>query len=218
MNNEELKKYEQRLLDERSRILETIEGIKEHGQELSQREEIDELSMYDNHPGDIGTEMFDKERRFALINNEEDILEQIETALDRIQDGSYGSCELCGGKIEPERLGFLPYATTCINCEEKKPDYNTYRYDRPAEEETLPPFGRMFKDPYEDDLEDEESVGYNMDDSWQDVAKYERREGIVRNFDYFDSEDFWSTDLDADEGIVEFTDKISNQQYKSQLP
>jgi YteA family regulatory protein len=215
MNREELVKYEEKLLKERDKIIGTIDNMNEHGLELSQREEIDELSMYDNHPADLGSEMFDKERRFALLNNEESILEQIDTALARVEDGSYGTCELCGDSISRQRLDFLPYVTTCIDCEEKKPDYTTYRYDRPVEEEVIPPFGSAFHDNTEDD---EEEVEYNMEDSWQDVAKYEKRPGMIRNFDDIDYESLPHSDPEADAGIVEFTDKISNQQYKNQLP
>ncbi|TDT61830.1 TraR/DksA C4-type zinc finger protein [Fonticella tunisiensis] len=215
MDKDKLQIYKARLINERNRIQRAIEGIMEHGQGFSQRDELEELSMIDNHSGDIGTEMYDKVRRFALLNNEESILEQINNALNRIESGKYGICELCGREISEERLNFLPYATTCIECEEKKADYNTYRYDRPVEEETLPPFGRAFRDYTE---EDEYEVEYNMEDSWQDVAKYEKRRGIIRNFDDQDDEEFPDSDPEGEEGIVEFTDKISNQQYKNQLP
>jgi YteA family regulatory protein len=215
MNKKELLEYKRKLLNERQKILDTINGMKDHGMELSQREEVDELSVVDNHPGDMGTEMFDKQRRFALLDNEKTILIRIDDALHRIEDGTYGTCELCGKEIDRERLDFMPYANTCMSCESKKPDYNTYRYDRPVEEETLAPFGRYFRDYTE---EKEYETYYNAEDAWQDVAKYEKRPGIIRNFDDIDGEVDPNAEPEADSGAVEFTDLISNQQYRAQLP
>lgn len=215
MKSDNSRRYEQRLMVEKEKLKNTLNNMDEHGLAMSQREEVDELSMYDNHPADMGTEMFDKERRYALVDNEEHILSQIDNALERIREGTYGKCEMCGKEIENERLDFIPYATTCVECENKRPDYNTYRYDRPVEEEILPPFGSAFRDYTE---EEEAEVEYNMEDSWQDVAKYEKRPHTVRNFDDIDYESEPDSDPEADAGIVEFTDKISNQQYKNQLP
>lgn len=215
MNREQLLQYKSRLLEEKDKILDTIDGMKEHGLGLSQREEVDELSVIDNHSGDMGTEMFDKQRRYALLDNEKTILIRIGHSLERIEDGTYGTCELCGKEIDNERLNFIPYANTCMSCESKKPDYNTYRYDRPVEEETLAPFGRYFRDYTE---EKEYEVYYNAEDSWQDVAKYEKRPGVIRNFDDIDGEVDPNAEPEADSGAVEFVDLISNQQYKAQLP
>lgn len=215
MDKDKANYFKKRLLDEKRELIETIDGMKENGLGYSQREEVDELSMVDNHPGDMGTEMFDKGRRFALLNNEEDIIERIDDAIERIDKGRYGICELCGKEINDERLEALPYATTCIECENKKRDHGTYKYDRPVEEETLMPYGGYFRDVSGDS---ENDLMFDAEDSWQQVAKFEKRPGIVRNFDDIDSEYINGDETDDDSGIVEFTDGISNQQYKNQLP
>jgi YteA family regulatory protein len=181
----------------------------EHGLRLSQSEEVDELSLIDNHPGDMGAETFDKGRRYALVENEENIIARIDNALERIEHGTYGQCERCGKEIPEERLDFVPYATTCVECESEKADYTTYRYDRPVEEEVLLPYGANFMD-VSGDLEDE--IEYDGEDAWQDVSKYNFFTG--RHENYYD-EDF---DPDKGDGLVEFTDGISNQQYRDQLP
>lgn len=217
MNKREMERYRSILLKEKNRIRETIEGMKDHGLSCSQREETDELSVVDNHPGDMGTEMFDKERRYALLDNEKSILRQIDEAINRIEEGSYGRCELCGKEIQEERIKFMPYVLTCMDCECKKPDYITYRYDRPVEEKTLAPTGLYFNDNNEiDKMKDE--VGYNSEDSWQDVDKYNFRPHMKRN--YYDDIDGYETNdrSENDIGVVEFTDTISNQYYKDQLP
>lgn len=215
MEKKEMEEYKSRLIEEKKSIYDTIEDMKKNGLDISQRDEVSELSVIDNHPADMGTEMFDKERYYALLDNEKSMLHQIDSALERIEQGVYGKCELCGKNIESDRLEFMPAALTCIECEDKKPDYNTYRYDRPVEEETLAPFGRYFMD-YNDEKEYE--VGYNAEDSWQDVDKFNARNGIERNYDEQNDERDSYAETENDAGVVEFTDKISNQYYKEQLP
>lgn len=209
MDNKKIEYFKNRLIEEKRNITEAMEGMFENGLEASQGVETQELSLIDNHPGDMGTEMFDKGRRYALIRNEKEIINKIDDALERMDRGSYGSCIICGNEIPEDRLEFLPYAATCSKCWNNQADYTTYRYDRPVEEETLDPFGTYFMDE-SGDMEDE--IMYDGEDAWQDVAKYDMFPG--RNEGYYD-DDF---SPEADAGIVEFTDGISNQQYRDQLP
>lgn len=215
MLEEKLHYYKNKLLNEKDKILNTIDSIMKNGMNENQREEIEELSLVDNHPADFGSEMFEKERRYALLDNEKDIINRIDNALKRIEDGSYGICEICGKEIPNERLDFMPYATTCVECEKKKVNYKTYRYDRPVEEEVLKPFGKNFID-VSTDMEND--LMYDDEDSWQDVAQYEKRPGIIRNFDDLDDNYSPKSETKADGGIADPIDNISNEQYKKQLP
>jgi DnaK suppressor protein len=61
-----------------------------------------------------------RERRLALHNVEQEQKIQIEKALERIADGSYGSCAACGSPIVPGRLEIIPYAIYCINCQKEQ--------------------------------------------------------------------------------------------------
>jgi RNA polymerase-binding transcription factor len=70
-----------------------------------------------NHVADDATEVFTRERNLALRNNAQDLLVQVETALQRLETGSYGICARCGKEIAPERLDALPYAIYCITCQ-----------------------------------------------------------------------------------------------------
>ena len=56
----------------------------------------------------------------ALEETVEYVLSQIESALQRITDGTYGVCESCGGPISAERLAALPYAVRCVACAERR--------------------------------------------------------------------------------------------------
>ncbi len=99
----------------------------------SVQEAAGELSMYDNHPGDMGTELFDREKDMALNVHAGSELEKVENALQAMDNGSYGKCEVCQEDIPFERLEAVPYTTLCIDhaTEQEVP------HDRPVEDDLL---------------------------------------------------------------------------------
>ena len=99
---------------------------KEQGELRAQLAELEESSFstpqsdisgevaFDEEPADSGTATFERERDLSLENNIRDLLEKIERALARLENGSFGVCERCGKPIEKARLRALPYANLCI--------------------------------------------------------------------------------------------------------
>lgn len=82
------------------------------------------LSNTPIHMADLGTDNFEQEFTLSLLHNEEQLLEEIDAALDRIQKGTFGQCEECGTAIPRPRLQAVPYARLCVDCarkQEKKP-------------------------------------------------------------------------------------------------
>jgi RNA polymerase-binding transcription factor len=69
---------------------------------------------FDEEFADAGSFTFQRERDLSLIDNATDLIGKVEHALARIDAGSFGRCEACGGAIEAERLDALPYATLCL--------------------------------------------------------------------------------------------------------
>ena len=65
---------------------------------------------------ELGSGNFDQELTLSLLGSEKDALDQIDAAIERIDDGSYGQCESCGGKIPKARLEAIPYAAQCVRC------------------------------------------------------------------------------------------------------
>ena len=115
----ETEEFKERLLEERQRLQETMENLhQEHPGSLE--DETQELSLQDNHLGDVATATFDRELDEGLEEGIERRLEQIEKALGRIEDGSYGVCEACGQPIKEERLRAVPWATLCIEDQRKQ--------------------------------------------------------------------------------------------------
>jgi RNA polymerase-binding protein DksA len=111
--------FRQRLLEERRRVLDAIENL--HAENPgSIGDETDEPTFQDNHLGDIATATFDREMATSLEENSNHVLAEIEAALARIDEGTYGLCERCRRPIGPERLEALPWATLCIEDKRKQ--------------------------------------------------------------------------------------------------
>jgi RNA polymerase-binding protein DksA len=70
--------------------------------------------------GDLAEAYSSRERNLALQAIEAEQLEQIEDALERLDEGRYGQCENCGQEIPPGRLEILPHATLCVNCQSQQ--------------------------------------------------------------------------------------------------
>jgi DnaK suppressor protein len=106
--------FRERLQAERRRVQQAIDYLhKENPGSLE--DETGELvsGSADNHPADTATETVDREIDYTLEENSSNVLREIDAALERIDAGTYGICEVCGNPIEPERLEHLPWATLC---------------------------------------------------------------------------------------------------------
>jgi DnaK suppressor protein len=102
----------------RNRLSAERENLHEQIQSLS----IENQAQHDdagvgNHLADDATDVFTRERNIALSNNAQELLAQVDEALQRLDQGSYGTCANCGREINAERLEALPYATLCITCQ-----------------------------------------------------------------------------------------------------
>ncbi len=77
------------------------------------------LSNMPIHMADLGTDNFEQEFTLSLLQNEEQLLEEIAAALERIKQGNFGRCEECQGEIPKMRLQAVPYARNCVDCARK---------------------------------------------------------------------------------------------------
>lgn len=193
--------FKQRLLQEREKLAGRIDFLDEQGQSglgMSMKDSISELSTYDNHPADLGTEVFERSKDFSLRENAMITVSDIDRALERINDGSYGACEVCGRDIPLERLEAVPSTSKCMDCKEAEESI-PHQNDRPVEEEAIgTPFARTFDD-------DTDAVGYDGEDAWQEVAHYsETTDEWSRGGSYYGY-----SDLDVErKGAVEDVDNI----------
>lgn len=102
-----------RLDDERRRLEEVRESLDGLGDE-SERENLSELSSADQHQADVGTETFEREKDLSILEQVEAELADVAHALERLAEGTYGTCEACGKPIGEERLEALPAARFCL--------------------------------------------------------------------------------------------------------
>lgn len=204
--------FKELLLEQEESIDNTIRLMKEHNNADQNSMSPNELSNYDNHPGDLGSELYELEHNNALEVHEEHLLKEIQDALERIEDGSYGKCELCGDEIMEERLEVIPYARLCIDCENDK-DITIENIDEQRHLEELiwdAPMGRKYLNKREDD----EFEGL---DQFNDLMKYGSSDTPQDLGGYYDYEEYYTNELDM-QGIVDRMDNISNGAYRRQLP
>ena len=105
-----------------ARARQRLEEERAHRQSLAQRlrrEESDpvessELSKIDQHPAELGTETFERELELTTLMIVEAELKDIDDALGKLEQGTYGVCEACGKPIDPERLEAKPWARFCV--------------------------------------------------------------------------------------------------------
>jgi DnaK suppressor protein len=98
---------------ERERLRAAIQSV---NHDVSLEEETGDLSIgADDHIADSATETFMRELDEGLEENAEHLLAEIDKALGRIEDGTYGTCGKCGRPIAEERLEAVPWATLCLD-------------------------------------------------------------------------------------------------------
>jgi len=106
---EKYRRYYKLLLDLRKHL---SEGITLHSEETlkrSAKDDAGDLSSYGQHMADAGTDTFDRDFALSLVSNEQEALTEIELAIKRIKDGTYGTCEITGKPIAKERLSAVPF-------------------------------------------------------------------------------------------------------------
>jgi len=103
-----------RLERERARVGELIAELRSEGLDEEQSAQSGDLTHYDQHPADQGSELFEREKDLAILERLEVDLAEIEAALQRLDEGTYGVDEVTGDPIDPERLDALPAARTNI--------------------------------------------------------------------------------------------------------
>ncbi|MBO0999977.1 TraR/DksA C4-type zinc finger protein [Bacillus sp. SD075] len=159
---QQTQKFKNELLQEKNELSNRIQNDEQSVLDKSQTESVGELSSYDNHPGDLGTELFEIERNQALDEHAESEMEKIDDALKALEEGSYGRCKTCNMEIPIERLEVIPSTLHCVEHAPERP----LSQDRPAEEDILiPSKGDHFENRHGIEIVDKE-------DSFGEVAKF----------------------------------------------
>jgi RNA polymerase-binding transcription factor DksA len=104
-----------RLTKERARLERILKGLQEEqGPDGQDWGATGELSVVDQHPADVGSETFERDKEMSILYNVEAELSDVDRALRRISERTYGRCEACGGPIGAARLEARPATRFCI--------------------------------------------------------------------------------------------------------
>lgn len=120
MLKKEAKKYQKKLEEIRKNLIGEIEHLEKNNLKKSNREATGDLSGYRLHMADVASDTYEQEFALGIVSSEHDLLRNVEDALNKINQGNYGLCELCGKRISAKRLKAIPYAHLCIDCKEKE--------------------------------------------------------------------------------------------------
>lgn len=108
------------LLKKKEEIINKIKHIRQESIGKSQRDASGDLSGYSFHMADVASDNFEREMSIDLAANEQELLYQIDDALNRLKDRNFGKCQACSKDIGMKRLSAVPYAQLCIGCQEQE--------------------------------------------------------------------------------------------------
>ena len=119
MTKADLDTYRETLLSLRRRLNGDVSHLVDEALRAMGGEASGSLSNAPLHMADLGTDNFEQEFTLSLLQNQEQALEEITEALERIRHGTFGLCEECKGPIPKARLQALPYTRHCVACARK---------------------------------------------------------------------------------------------------
>jgi RNA polymerase-binding transcription factor DksA len=114
-----LKAVTKRLLAEKERLEFELHEIIDRTARPAEVEMASEISTYEDHAADLASETFEREKDLALESNISDLLEKVNRALEKVEDGTYGNCDYCLQTINEKRLEALPWAAFCRDCQDR---------------------------------------------------------------------------------------------------
>jgi RNA polymerase-binding protein DksA len=123
LTKKDLKNFEERLLEERKKLLGQL-GYLERTLNKTQRDSAGDLSAYSFHMADMGTDAMEREKAFLFASSEGRLLYELDQALRRLYRNEYGICASCGKEIGKARLEAIPQANYCVSCQEKQEKEN----------------------------------------------------------------------------------------------
>jgi DnaK suppressor protein len=112
MKKNQMENFKKVLLDHKQSLLEKVK--------ISSTNSKNEVSNEVKDSADIASDYYERELAWGLSETERLRLQEVEDALERIENGSYGKCDVCGSMISAPRLEALPFARLCVECQSKQ--------------------------------------------------------------------------------------------------
>ncbi|OIJ09827.1 hypothetical protein BKP35_15190 [Anaerobacillus arseniciselenatis] len=177
----------QQLIAEQNRLKERMKEVDRYDLNKTMSFSTGELSQYDNHPADTATDTYERGKDIALFEHITQQYEDIELALEKIENNTYGKCEVSGKEIPIERLQALPTARTLAEYSQEK----VIAKERPVEEDVLKGFEKYnFDNNYRE-------TEFDAEDAWQSVASFNDNSMV-----------FEGSSLDSGEELVGYVEEL----------
>ena len=119
-NKKELEYFKKLILKIKEKMLDDIKHISEDTLKKSQKDAAGDISGYTYHMADVATDTYDREFSLGLASNERQSLYELDEAIKKIEEGTFGICEECKSLITKTRLKVVPFTRLCVKCQEKK--------------------------------------------------------------------------------------------------
>ncbi len=119
MKQADLKVYKERLIALRRRLQGDVSQLADAALRQRRSDANGDLSSMPIHMADIGSDNYEQEFTLSLMESGGSTLEKIESALERIEEGTYGECADCGARIPKARLNAIPFTVFCVRCAEE---------------------------------------------------------------------------------------------------
>jgi RNA polymerase-binding protein DksA len=120
MNKDDLEFFKKILVEKRLQASSSVEELERLSRSDDAQEASEDRSAYSLHMADRGTDAMEREKNMLFAQRGGDYLDYLDEALQRIENGTYGQCRICGGEIGRARLEAVPTATQCIDCKSRK--------------------------------------------------------------------------------------------------
>ena len=120
MNKRDRERFRKLILEKREKLMKELGYLENEFMNSTAKDSSGDLSSYSFHMADQGTDAEEREKAFLLASREGRYIYHLNEALRRIDDGTYGTCGVCGKQISKERLLAVPHATKCITCKSKE--------------------------------------------------------------------------------------------------
>ena len=115
-----LEKFKKNIESKLQKISEDMNDLKDNMDAGTNNSTGSQESVYSVHMAEAGTDSYEREKGFQLMNRESDYYKFLNKALERIKDGSFGVCKVCNSLIPEERMMEVPNATKCVRCKENE--------------------------------------------------------------------------------------------------
>lgn len=119
-SKKELLEFRKLIFKRKDRLSEDIQHIADDTLKKSQKEASGDISGYTYHMADVATDTYDREFSLGIATNDRQSLYELDDAIKRIEDGTFGVCEDCKQLIAKNRLRAVPQARLCVKCQEKR--------------------------------------------------------------------------------------------------